>query len=391
MTEPKGIVNGLKFNSDGKFRIMQVADIQDTQNTSKDTIEFLSLALQREKPDLVIFTGDQLKGYGVSLLKGDRKENYEKAIRNFLKPVVERKIPFTFVFGNHDDQAFGIPKDEQLKIYQSFDGCLAVAGDESIDGLANHSLTVRDSKNEKTVFNIYLIDSLSTSLDGRCAAVSEGQLEWYKSVRDYLSEQNGGYVKSLLFQHIPMCEMWELLKEVPKGTKPSAQGFREHAGKFYDIDETKLIKGNCDFLLETPATPSVNTGEFDTVSEKGDVIAAFFGHDHNNSFVGRYKGFVMGYTQGCGFNVYGPRLNRGVRIIDLDENNLNTFSTHTTLYSDFNSAKQINNKAKYLLYSYAPPSVESAMPLVKKAAVSAAAAVITAGAAYIIKKKIKNK
>lgn len=393
MMQPNGIVkNKLKFNSDGKFRIMQIADIQDTQVTSRDTVEFISNALDKDKPDLVIFTGDQIKGYGISLLAGDRKENYRKAFSNFLKPVCDRNIPFTFVFGNHDDQAFGIDKSAQTDLYRSFKGCLAVEGDNNIEGVANHVILLNNSKNEKPIFGIYLIDSLSSTLDGKYAAVSKSQLDWYQSVRDYLYDENDeNYIPSMLFQHIPMCEMWELLKEVPKGTKPCATGYSEHLGKFYDINEKTLIKGNCDFLLETPATPSENTGEFDIVREKGDVIASFFGHDHNNSFVGKYKNMILGYTQGCGFNVYGPRLNRGVRVIDLDENNLNSFTTYTTLYKEFHSEKEINNKLKYILYSYAPSSVESVVPFVKRAATSLAVSLAVTGAIKIIKNKNKNK
>lgn len=377
----------LKFNPDGKFRIMQIADIQDTQMTSRDTVEFIAAALDKDRPDLVVFTGDQIKGYGVTLLLGDREENYKKAFRSFLKPVVDRNIPFTFCFGNHDAQAFGISKEKQFELYKSFPGCVAERGDSSLEGLANHNILIKDSSGEKNIFNIYLIDSLSSTADGRCAAVTKGQIEWYRQTRERLREENGGYVKSLLFQHIPMCEMWELFSEVPKSRKPHAQGFREHYGKYYWINEERFIKGNCDFAYETPATPSENTGEFDALREKGDIIAAFCGHDHNNSFVGEYKGLVMGYTQGCGFNVYGPRLERGVRVIDLDESDPAAFTTYTTMYRDIGTAKDIHNKVKYLIYSYAPPSVESVIPTLKKAAVGAAAVAAAAAVMHIAKKR----
>ncbi len=376
MTAPLGKTADLYFRADGKFRIMQVADTQDTQVTSKDTLAFLAAALDEAKPDLVVFTGDQFKGYGVSFLFGAREANYKKAIDNLIAPLEQRGISFTFVFGNHDDQAFGIPKEKQLEMYRAHKNCLAVAGDENLSGLCNQYL------------NLYLLDSLSTTLDGKCASVSKGQIEWYRTVREYLKETAGDYVPSILFQHIPVPEMWDLLKEVPKSQKPHAQGFREHYGKFYDIDGRFLQKGNCDFLLETPATPAENSGEFAAVSEKGDTLAMFFGHDHNNSFVGKHGNMLLGYTQGCGFNVYGPRLNRGVRLIDLDERNPHAFSTYTLLYRDLFSAKDIQNKPKYLLYSYAPPSVESVLPTLKKLGIAAGAAAV-AGVAYAICKKKK--
>ena len=44
----------LKFNN-GKFRIMQIADTQDTSWTSPDTVNFIRCALEKAKPDLVVF------------------------------------------------------------------------------------------------------------------------------------------------------------------------------------------------------------------------------------------------------------------------------------------------------------------------------------------------
>ena len=53
----------MKFNSEHKFKIMQIADTQETPDVSPDTLSLINSALDREKPDLVIFTGDQIKGY----------------------------------------------------------------------------------------------------------------------------------------------------------------------------------------------------------------------------------------------------------------------------------------------------------------------------------------
>lgn len=385
MMSPQGKMADMRFRN-GKFRIMQVADTQDTQVTSADTLRFLSAALEEAKPDLVVFTGDQFKGYGVSFLVGNREENYRKAIANLIKPLQARGIPFTFVFGNHDDQAFGISKEKQLAMYQSHENCLAVAGDATLPGLCNQYLNIRSADGTKILFNLYLLDSLSTTLDGKCASVSQEQLDWYRAVREDLRAACGAYVPSMVFQHIPVVEMWDLLKEVPKSKKPHAQGFREHAGKYYDIDERFLQRGNCDFLLETPATPAENNGEFAAFSEKGDTLAMFFGHDHNNSFVGKHGNMLLGYTQGCGFHVYGPRMRRGVRIIDLNEENPAAFSTHTLLYSDLFTFQDIQNKPKYLLYSYAPPSVESVLPALKKAGIVAAGAAL-GGAIWLLAKR----
>ncbi len=59
----------MKFNKNGKFKIMQITDIQEIYNVSPDTLKLLENAVEKEKPDLVIYTGDQIKGYGVDITK----------------------------------------------------------------------------------------------------------------------------------------------------------------------------------------------------------------------------------------------------------------------------------------------------------------------------------
>ena len=105
----------LKFK-DGSFKIMQIADIQETRTPSPDTIKLLELALEKEKPDLVVFTGDQIQGYSATFL-GNLYDNVKECVTAFLEPLIKRNIPFTFTFGNHDTQG-GLGKEEQLKIFR---------------------------------------------------------------------------------------------------------------------------------------------------------------------------------------------------------------------------------------------------------------------------------
>jgi metallophosphoesterase superfamily enzyme len=61
------------------------------------THDLLATTLDAEKPDLVIFTGDQLNGQGTSW-------DSRSVIAKFATAVMERQIPWTAVFGNHDDE-----------------------------------------------------------------------------------------------------------------------------------------------------------------------------------------------------------------------------------------------------------------------------------------------
>jgi hypothetical protein len=112
-----------------------------------------------------------------------------------------------------------------------------------------------------------------------------------------------------------------------------------------------------------------------------------FGHDHNNSFIGEYKGMKMGYTQGCGFNVYGPGKKRGVRLIDFDECNPVDFTSTTLTVEDLEES-DVGNKLKHGFYTYAPTSVDAVKDIAKRKVLPVAAAVATVyGAIKLIKKK----
>lgn len=63
----------MRMNKDGLFKIMQITDMQEIPKVSPDTMALLDAAIEDEKPDLVVYTGDQIKGYGVSY-KGKGKE-----------------------------------------------------------------------------------------------------------------------------------------------------------------------------------------------------------------------------------------------------------------------------------------------------------------------------
>ena len=48
----------MRFTKNRKFKIMQITDIQEIPAVSPDTSALLEAAVEAEKPDLVIYTGD---------------------------------------------------------------------------------------------------------------------------------------------------------------------------------------------------------------------------------------------------------------------------------------------------------------------------------------------
>lgn len=350
----------LRFNSDHKFKIMQIADTQEIPAVSPDTLSLINNALDREKPDLVIFTGDQIKGYSKKFKKDPAI--IESTIDILVEPIAKRNIPFMVTYGNHDAQC-GVDNRGQYKFYAKYDNF--ISGDlRNADDVGTADIQIYSSTEDKPVFELYIIDSHGKAKDGAgYAPVDKEQIEWYVSRREQLKAENGDYLPSLVFQHIPVPEFFDVIKKVPKGTKGAVPAYGAHENEYFVLNDETIAEGG--FMLESPASPDVNTGEFEAMSEKGDVLGIYVGHDHNNSFVVKYKGVDLGYTQGAGFNVYGPGENRGVRIFELDETAPREYKTHTATFKELCGTK-IKTPVKEFIYKHAPTSPRAVKPILIK-------------------------
>ena len=141
----------LHFSRDGKFRILQVADLHFSvsQGTCLDTVlspcegsdnltsTLLAKVLDAEQPDLVVFTGDQLNGQGTSW-------DAKSVLAKFAKVVTQRKIPWASVFGNHDEED-GDAKRDQIRYLQGLPYSLVQAGPADIHGVGNYVLKVKSA------------------------------------------------------------------------------------------------------------------------------------------------------------------------------------------------------------------------------------------------------
>lgn len=356
----------MRFTKGKKFKIMQITDIQEIPAVSPDTTALLEAAIEAENPDLVVYTGDQIKGYGVTYKgKGKELENaVAQTIYKLLEPVTKRNIPFAVTFGNHDRQVGISNKDQFEDIYKALPNCMGEQPAELSEGGGTCFIPIKASDgSNRDVFNLYLFDSGTDAKGGGYEPFDVKIIDWYKKTMEKLKAENGAYVPSIVFQHIPLCEYYNVLKQVKKTTKGAIRAFRTHKNEYYVLGDT-CRKG--DILLEPPSIPNENTGEFDAISEKGDVMAVFVGHDHKNSFVGRYKNVDLGFTQSSGFNVYGNRTKRGVRIIELDENKPGEYETYTRTFDEL-----VGTKVNKPLYDYfsskAPETVDAAIPMIEKA------------------------
>lgn len=343
----------LSFN-DGKFRILMIADTQEGKKVNSDTMKLIEASLERSKPDMVVYSGDQI--WGKRNFNGDKNE-VARVLKELTEPVSKRGIPFAICFGNHDRQV-GLSNAEQFEIYKTLDGFVGES-DEGIDGVGNHCFEIMDGDDVK--FLLYTIDSHSNLKIGY-DNVHQNQIDWYRRVRDSYEQKLGKVVPSVVIQHIPVCEVFELMTRVRRTKRGAVRGFRTHEGEYFILKKDRVNKDA--FMKESPADPQENSGEFSAFCEKGDVKGIYFGHDHNNSFNGDINGIDVGYTQGAGFNVYGPGKDRGTRVIDLFTDG--TIKTYDMRYKDI-VGKHVDNPLTYAIFQLCPTNMFDAVTRIAKA------------------------
>ncbi len=342
----------LKFNKNGKFVIMQVSDAQDLQHVRHTMVRMLNKACDTVKPDLVFFTGDNILGNHLCDARiGSRKVIHtkdgefaamEKAISHIISPLEKRSIPFTMIYGNHDDMN-RITKDEQAGIFLSSPLCAGTV-DETSPETGTFSLPIYSSDGTKKAFNLWGMDSGRMDKEtGVChTGVTKEAVEWYIKKSDELkAENNGKPLPSLMFQHIALPEMSALMTDAKPGDVNAVPSYKDgNAKKYVKLDPAKA-RG---ILGEPICGCSENNGEFDAIKNQGDVLALVLGHEHINNYDAYLDGVRIIQTSGASFRCYGNRT-RGVRVFVLDENAPESFETYNLFYSDLCGSSPLSELA----------------------------------------------
>jgi len=315
----------LRFNKDGKFKIVVFADIQDTLPVKDSTIQYMNKILDLEKPNLVILGGDNYDG----------TEYTAKRLKEYLtvitEPMESRKIPWCHVYGNHAEGGYkyfnGMPKEEQQPIYESFKYCVSKSGDESVYGVGNYVLPVLRSDSDRIAFNVFCLDSHSylycyqEDLEEKVVlkrynqsgkvydVIHFSQINWYWNTSVKLEEYNGSKISAMMFFHIPLYE-WNYILRNPS--------------------QTRMIGSQ----YEEVCAPEANSGLFWAAFERGDVKAMFCGHDHVNDFSGTYMGITMGYSPTIGAKEYYKAENRGARVVEINQDDAFNIKTWVVYCKD---------------------------------------------------------
>ena len=241
----------LRFNKDGKFKIVQFTDVHfKYKNPASDiALERINQVLDEEQPDFVIFTGDVV--YSAPADKG---------MLQVLEQVSKRKLPFVVTFGNHDNEQ-GMTREQLYDIIRQVPGNLMPDRGSVLS--PDYVLTVKSSSDaKKDAAVLYCMDSHSYSplkdVKGY-AWLTFDQVNWYRQQSAAYTARNGGKpLPALAFFHIPVPE------------------YNEAAS-----DENAILRGT---RMEEACAPKLNTGMFAAMKESGDVMGIFVGHDHDNDY-----------------------------------------------------------------------------------------------------------
>lgn len=255
-----------------KFKIMQLADLHYStgfgkclQHVSSSTdpegdcqadplsLQHIEAFLDREKPDLVVLTGDQIYGSAAP--------DAETALLKVLDPLIRRKVPWAAVFGNHDDEDTNWNRAQQMALMETLPYSLSQAGPEDIDGVGNYWLQVLAPKSDNPAVTLYFLDTHAKHPNQKLFPgydwVRESQLEWLEKEHHELQPLQNKYTHihmSMAFFHIPTTE------------------YRNARGK-------KMIGQ----WKEGAAAPKHNSGVRRLLEEIG-VSVISVGHDHVNDF-----------------------------------------------------------------------------------------------------------
>lgn len=339
----------LQFDEEGKFTVMQLADIQENKEVEADTIDLLERALERYSPDLVVLTGDNIKGLISS-------NSFREAVDQFLAPLMAANVKFAITFGNHDDLGSWPvnpgSREEQYGYYKTKGGALFVDHDvPSLDGTGSGSIPIYPygQTSGAPAFQLFLMDSggyVNVTLD--LDNVKTSQIDFYIATNPT--------VPCLWFQHIPVPDIYDLLTKVPSGTPDSYEGshepFKEDdwalnaslidwkaSGGLSAAEIYKEAPGptNLSDYRDSEHRSSAQHGSktvYETWMANGNMKGAFFGHNHKNSFVGTTAdGITLGYAKGATLEAYNDG-DPGLRVFEINKN-----GSYTTISATLSSLR----------------------------------------------------
>ncbi len=318
----------LRFKNQ-KLKIMHITDTHLEEDNTEQSLFLIGVACDKEKPDVVIATGD-------NVTNNDDASVVKERIDRFMKVFSERNIPVAVTFGNHDSETGALSREELMKCYNSYPCSL---GNSDGPDCGTYNVPVYSSSGDHMKFNLWIMDSNDYDEEGHYGCVLPHQVEWYKKRSDEITAENGGSkVYSMVFQHMIVADVYDALKKA-NGKKLYSFHHMYDKNDYYMFDPAKTNFGT---LNETPCSGYHNFGQFEAMVEKGDVLAMFTGHDHTNSFGVRHKGIDIVNSLSTRFKGNRFETQYGYRIIEIDEKDTSRYTSRNERWYKMFTLKDIS-------------------------------------------------
>lgn len=313
----------IRFNSDGKLRIMHVTDTHLAEDTTDDSVWLIAEACDREQPDIIMLTGD--------IAMADTVEETHSRIDKLMNVFETRNIPVAVTFGNHDSERGIETREELMAYYNTFDCSISVDDGDALPWCGTYNIPVLGSKDDEMKFNLWVFDSGDYDSEHHYSCVSAEQVQWYAEKSEAIEKENGRKINSLAFQHIIVSDVYDVLKQTKLWGGYSYPHMYDD-GYYYRFDPNQTNYG---MLHEKPCSGYYNYGQFSAMVERGDVLAIFSGHDHTNAFGVKYNGIDIVNSLSTRYNGDVFSVQYGYRMIEIDENNTDTYTTRVVRWRDF--------------------------------------------------------
>jgi predicted MPP superfamily phosphohydrolase len=278
-----------KVNDGYKFKIVQFADIHLGEapeslwgpEQDKKTWSLIDSVLKKEKPDLIVLSGDQLSAEDV-------RDNAAEYYKEMGERLTEYGIPWALVFGSHDDADY-IFRGDNMTLPAKYDRndlvridmqsrlSLTQRGPPELFGVTNYILDVH--VDDEPAAMIYMFDSGGGSLPSQ---LQQNQVNYF-----YMSEQR---YPAVAFQHYPTRQL--------KYNEQKCFGFNGE-----DVDPLNY-----------------DPGIVNAMSESTRVAFLGVGHNHGNQYCCPFSTWTQvcfgGHSGYGGYGGYGT-WDHGARVYEL--------------------------------------------------------------------------
>ena len=255
------------------------AHLDDYAGCCRMTMKLIKETVETEKPDMVVFVGDNITG-------GDNLGR----VRDFTDMMTLLNVPWAPVLGNHEgDNPYSVTREEMVRIFMTSPCCLipdttaALKDGSAVWGHANYSVPLYNDAGEMCHRLIFLDGGSDMSNEDRLRLgfgdVKRTVYDYLKNsqIKWYLEEIHEDKCPSTVFCHIPLPE------------------FRTA------MQEGELISGQ---NLESICCSHYNSGMFDAMLSEGKTTAFISGHDHINDSHYMYNGIRLIYNRVSGLSSY---------------------------------------------------------------------------------------